>query len=172
MTLLTKIGNNWYFSLKVIHGCFGNGLFWIRITNGAGMQIKDTTKHPLMFSERNAITKSLTFGKWHISKINPSPKQYIARLILSPIIFIGATLLSMSLWIFPWWLVVGMHLVNLVYEIIRLPFTYLGVETPNGDEPIVTIFGNNIINNFAGIFLPLIMPFYVTYNFAKDGKIN
>ena len=101
-----------------------------------------------------------------------TPKQYIARLILSPIIFIGATLLSMLLWIFPWWLVVGMHLVNLAYEIIRLPFTYLGVETPNGDDPIVTIFGSNIINNFAGIFLPLIIPFYVTYNFVKDGKIS
>jgi hypothetical protein len=40
-----------------------DGLFWVRIF-GRGIHWKDTTKHGLLFSERNGQTKRLQIGKW------------------------------------------------------------------------------------------------------------
>jgi len=42
-----------------------DGLFWFRIF-GYGLHIKDMTKHPPLFSERNGNRKHLRIGKWSI----------------------------------------------------------------------------------------------------------
>lgn len=41
------------------------GLFWFRIFE-KGLLIKNVDLHPLLFSQRNNITKGVTFCKWYI----------------------------------------------------------------------------------------------------------
>lgn len=38
---------------------------WFRIF-GYGLKIKDTTKHMLLFSERNGYSKGIQIGKWRV----------------------------------------------------------------------------------------------------------
>ena len=42
--------------------CYGNGMFWLRIF-GKGFHIRDTSKEPLRFSERNGYFQFWTF-RW------------------------------------------------------------------------------------------------------------
>jgi hypothetical protein len=41
------------------------GARWFRIF-GFGLQWKNTTIHPLLFSQRNGYTRGITIGKWWI----------------------------------------------------------------------------------------------------------
>lgn len=95
-------------------------------------------------------------------------RQYIHRLILSPLVFVAASLLSLAMVLFPWWLVVVMHFLMFCYELFRLPFTALGIETPEGDMPLIQPFKSNLANNFVGMFTPVFMPFYFTYLFITE----
>jgi hypothetical protein len=47
----------------MIAGYRGHGLWWFRIF-GYGLHWKDTRIHPLIFSERNGLTKTLQIGHW------------------------------------------------------------------------------------------------------------
>ena len=49
----------------VITGHYNNRIGWIRIF-GRGIKIKDTTIHPLLFSERYGYSKGITMGKWRV----------------------------------------------------------------------------------------------------------
>lgn len=46
-----------------------DGTGWVRLF-GKGVHWKDTTKHPLYFSDRNGYRKTLTIGKWRIKLLN------------------------------------------------------------------------------------------------------
>jgi len=47
-----------------------DGGFWIRIF-GWGLSIKDTTKNPMVFSERNGYVKFIKIGKYLIKILKP-----------------------------------------------------------------------------------------------------
>jgi hypothetical protein len=98
-------------------------------------------------------------------------RHYIPRIILSPLIFSAATFASIAMFLFPWWLVIGMHLIMFLYEMLRLPSNMMGVEMPKGDEPLIQPFHNNLFDNLAAVFIPIIFPFYVTYIFITQGKV-
>ena len=42
-----------------------DGFWWVRIF-GKGIFVKDITKFPLLFSERNGYAKRMQIGKWSI----------------------------------------------------------------------------------------------------------
>jgi len=44
---------------------YEDGTGWFRIF-GKGLKWKDTTKHKLLFSERNGYSKALNIRKWRI----------------------------------------------------------------------------------------------------------
>ena len=39
------------------------GMAWFRVL-GFGLRVKDTRRHPLLFSERNGHVRSLALGPW------------------------------------------------------------------------------------------------------------
>lgn len=43
-----------------------DGLFWFRVF-GCGLSFKDTTKHPLLFSERNGRTRVFFIGRFAVT---------------------------------------------------------------------------------------------------------
>lgn len=43
---------------------YGDGYLWIRLI-GRGILIKDTSKHPLLFSERHGYARGAIIGKWY-----------------------------------------------------------------------------------------------------------
>lgn len=44
-----------------------NGLLWVRLwASGPGLLIKDVSRHPMLFSQRNGCTKGLRIGRWWI----------------------------------------------------------------------------------------------------------
>lgn len=47
------------------------GYFWFRIF-GYGLHLKDTNKHPMMFSERNGLTGYWKVGGWIIRVLTPN----------------------------------------------------------------------------------------------------
>ena len=50
---------------------YEKGLFWFRIF-GYGLHLKDTNKHPMMFSERNRLTKYWKVGSWIVRVLTPN----------------------------------------------------------------------------------------------------
>jgi hypothetical protein len=57
-----------YFVKGIFYGGYGNRQFWIKLLIiGRGFSIKDSTVHPLTFSQRNGFEKYLKIGKWVIA---------------------------------------------------------------------------------------------------------
>jgi len=54
------------FKVNILSGVFKDGVGWIRIF-GKGIHWKDTTKHRLVFSERNSYRKSFNICKYRLS---------------------------------------------------------------------------------------------------------
>jgi len=52
-----------------------DGFIWFRFFGGYGLKIKDTTRHPLLFSERLGINDPLRIGKWAIGILNPDRNE-------------------------------------------------------------------------------------------------
>jgi hypothetical protein len=51
--------------IKIVTFHYVKGLFWIRFgTDGPGISVKDTRIHPLMFSQRNNLSKFYLLGPW------------------------------------------------------------------------------------------------------------
>lgn len=54
------------------------GVWWFRFGNwGPGLHIKDTTKAPILFSERSGLRKILRIGKWSIRYLKPVRKDVL-----------------------------------------------------------------------------------------------
>lgn len=51
--------------MKLWVSYYKNRFGWFRLF-GSGLKIKDTTYHPLLFSERNGYTKGIKIGSWYI----------------------------------------------------------------------------------------------------------
>jgi hypothetical protein len=47
----------------------GDGIGWFRLF-GVGLHWKDTTRHPLLFSERQGLTKALKIRAWRIAVLS------------------------------------------------------------------------------------------------------
>jgi len=50
----------------------GDGLCWCRFL-GYGIAVKDTSRHPLLFSERHGYTRRLQIGKWSVKALGKQP---------------------------------------------------------------------------------------------------
>lgn len=65
--MITDKGHSLDLWIVYIYWC--NGLMWFRwFGNGRGYKIKDSTKHDLLFSERNGY-RGFMIGKWYIGKL-------------------------------------------------------------------------------------------------------
>ena len=59
-----------YFKLGKLYGVFTKGIFWFRLF-GKGLEIRDTNKQSLSFSERYGYRKYLRLGSWLIASTRP-----------------------------------------------------------------------------------------------------
>jgi hypothetical protein len=48
------------------------GFYWFRIFERRGLLLKDTTRYPMLFSERNGFTPHIKLGRWLIRPLGRS----------------------------------------------------------------------------------------------------
>ena len=58
------------FNLYFFQLMFASGIFWMRLF-GWGFHIKDITRRPLIYSERNGCYKILKFRRWRLRLLYP-----------------------------------------------------------------------------------------------------
>jgi len=61
-----EAGGGWM--RRLVHCCFYDGGFWVRIA-GSGISGSDKIKHPPLFSERNGYRKVYRIGRWGVEII-------------------------------------------------------------------------------------------------------
>ncbi|WP_375495922.1 hypothetical protein [uncultured Nostoc sp.] len=71
LNLLLKLEVYMLFKIFGFSVCIYDGGFWFRDSSGYGLSIVDRAKYPPLFSQRNGLTKFVSYKSWDMTQLDP-----------------------------------------------------------------------------------------------------